>query len=248
MLVHNAGIAEVPSGTRTKDDKGRDIIYVTNFIGSWLMTRFLEEKLSKDARVVFTSSLGSYASASILETDRVTDASSSTSLSGRLSGLFKKIIKFVQKGLGLSPSSSPAYTKSKAQQVLLAHLLQQRFSLQPDSHRSAHAFSPGFTSTPIFSTLDMGWRLWIADPGFAFLGASEKWIAVDPAEGAKTGVWLAGCGGEVAGGGFWDWGRRMTSVVDLLKGSMGQDDWKKAARRTWETWERDAGVEWDIEL
>ncbi|KAH9871159.1 hypothetical protein J1614_006735 [Plenodomus biglobosus] len=246
MLMHNAGIADVPPGKRARDDKGLDVIYVTNFLGSWLMTDLLEGHLSKNARVVFTSSTGSYSGSSVLQSERAVGETSSFSLLDRTSTLLKQAIAQVQKSLGLSTSSAPAYAKSKAQQVLLAHLLQRHFSNGQGNKRSAHSFTPGFTSTAIFGKFGVDWRTWISNPLFAVLKASEKWVAVDTDEGAKTGAWLASWGDELEGGGFWEWGCRRTSLVDMMRGSMGEETWKTASSREWRRWERDAGVEWNV--
>ncbi|KAF2849642.1 NAD(P)-binding protein [Plenodomus tracheiphilus IPT5] len=245
MLVHNAGIADVPAGARNTDEKGRDVIYVTNFLGSFLMTRLLEGQLSDSARVVFTSSTGSYSGNTVVRTEPALQRDSSVLLPSRLSGLLKKVVSYVQKRLGISTSSAPAYAKSKAQQVLFAHLLQRHFSITQGNRRSAHAFTPGFTSTPIFRKFDVSWRTWLSNPLFAMLKVSEKWVAVDTDEGAKTGAWLASRGNEVEGGGFWEWGCRRMSLVDLLKGVSGEARWEKACEREWNEWEVDAGVVWE---
>jgi hypothetical protein len=86
--------------------------------------------------------------------------------------------------------------------VLFAALLQGHF----DTHaspanegtcRTTQVFTPGFTSTPIFGKFDVAWQTWLANPLFAVLMMTEKWIAVATAEGAKTGVWLATWGDEI---------------------------------------------------
>ena len=66
MLVHNAGIASPPPNSPKTTKDGKDLVYVTNFLGSFLMTHLLEDCLTKDARVVLTSSSGHYSAAKTL--------------------------------------------------------------------------------------------------------------------------------------------------------------------------------------
>ena len=72
------------------------------------------------------------------------------------------------------------------------------------------------------------------------LKITEKWVAVDTDEGAKTGTWLATWGDEIGkkkqGGAFWERMETRTSIVDLM------NDKRKAEE--WRTWERDAGILW----
>lgn len=74
------------------------------------------------------------------------------------------------------------------------------------------------------------------------LKTTEKWIAVDTDEGAKTGVWLATWGDEIGkrnnGGAFWESMQKRTSSVDLMN--------EKRKTREWMTWERDAEIAWSI--
>lgn len=237
MLVHNAGIAEPPVGSTTKSSDGLDIMYTTNFLGSVLMTHLLERNLTPTARVVFTSSTGSYSGASFFLQDHNGKAPSKD----RAPGLLTRTTTSIKNFLGITASSAPAYSLTKAQQVLFAALLQSRFSASPFPKRTAHAFTPGFTSTPIFGKIEGGWRTWLSNPLFAVLKTTEKWIAVDTDEGAKTGVWLAGWGEELGrrgeGGGFWEMMVLRTSFVGL----MGE----KRKEREWSAWERDAGIVWD---
>lgn len=59
ILAHNAGISIIPKGQDFSED-GFEYMYQVNFLSSFLLTYLLEEHLSADARVIFTSSLGSY--------------------------------------------------------------------------------------------------------------------------------------------------------------------------------------------
>ncbi|KAK7192249.1 hypothetical protein PSPO01_01821 [Paraphaeosphaeria sporulosa] len=208
MLVHNAGIAEPASGGPIISKEGLDIMYTTNFLGSFLMTHLLKARLSPTARVNIVHPV---------------------------------YLHRIKDFLGITESSAPTYALTKAQQVLFASLLQSHFSASPFPRRTAHAFTPGFTSTPIFGKLVVSWQTWFSNPLFAALKMTEKWIAVDTDEGAKTGVWLATWGNELGiegkGGGFWEWMEWRTSFVEL----MGET----RKEREWDTWERDAGAVWD---
>lgn len=238
MLVHNAGITSPPNGGPTKTKEGLSIVYVTNFLGSFLMTCMLEKHLSPTARVVSTSSTGHY-SARMLRKAKAKPSKNTV--------LTTKLTKSTQETPGLT-SSAPAYAQSKAQQVLFTHLLQSHFIADSGNRRTAHVFTPGFTSTPIFGKLDVDWRTWISNPLFAILKGTEKYVAVDTDEGAKTGSWLASCGGEIEGGGFWEWLTRRTSLIDLISGVMGRERFSSFARGEWRAWETDVEMMWDIEL
>ncbi|KAH6629382.1 hypothetical protein C7974DRAFT_433970 [Boeremia exigua] len=245
MLVHNAGIAAPPTGASTKTMERLNLLYTTNFLGSFLITHLLEPHLSPTARVVMTSSTGSYSAAShFLRGDTF----------GRIPGPSKPgiVARTITKSkamLGIdAEGSAGAYGVSKAQQVLFANLLQRHFDTQSQAsngdgaRRTAHAFTPGFTSTPIFGKLNVTWRTWISDPLFAMLKLTEKWVAVDTDEGAKTGIWLATWGDVLGttkrGGAFWDRMQMRTSIVDLMD--------EKRTIREWELWGKDAEIMWPI--
>lgn len=243
MLVHNAGIAAPPTGSATRTKEGLDIIYTTNFLGSFLMTHLLEPHLSSTARVVLTSSTGSYSAASHFLAEKPSGKAKPSK-----PGTIAQIIIKGKAWLGIdAESSAPAYGLSKAQQVLFAALLQRRFDIQPkgkdcaETNRSAHSFTPGFTSTPIFGKFNVTWQTWFSNPLFALLKITENWIAVPTDEGAQTGVWLATWGDEISrieerAGGFWERMQRRTSVVDLMD--------EKRRTKEWEAWESDAAITW----
>lgn len=236
VLVHNAGIAAVPAGSPVVSEGGLGVVYGTNFLGGFLMTGLLEGRLSSDARVVFTSSTGSYAAAKEFLGEG----------EGVKEGVVGRAVGRVRAWVG-GEDEAGAYARSKAQQVLFAALLQERFDAADaaggtNARRcTAHAFTPGFTSTPIFGKFDVSWRTWFSNPLFAVLKVTEKWIAVDTDEGAKTGAWLAIWGDELGkrgeAGGFWERMQQRTSFVGLMK------DERK--RREWAIWEEDAGMTWE---
>lgn len=236
MLVHNAGIASPPPNVSNTTPDGKDLVIVTNFLGSFLMTKLLETHLSDTARIVLTSSTGHLASDLILQPPQPPSQS-----------LLTKLKSSISEKLNLVKSSGPSYVHSKAQQVLFAQLLQRHFSAT-GSQRSAHAFTPGFTASPIFSKFDVDWRVWLTNPGFAVLKATEKFVGVQADEGGRTGAWLAAEGSEREGGGYWEWCTRRTSLVDFLRGSLGEEVFAKRAREEWRAWEEDTGVEWEVEI
>lgn len=219
-------------------------MYTTNFLGSVLMTHLLESNLSPTAKVVLTSSTGSYcAAAHFLQGEA----------SGRVKALEPGIIaQTLAKDkaiLGLEAESSvPAYGLTKAQQMVFAAHLQGHFDAHasPASSeracRTAHAFTPGFTSTPILGKFDVTWQTWFTNPLFAMLKTTGKWIAVGTDEGAKTGPWLATWGNEIGkgkqGGVFWGRMQKRTSLIDLMDDNRKADEWR--------TWERDAGIVWSV--
>jgi NAD(P)-dependent dehydrogenase (short-subunit alcohol dehydrogenase family) len=227
VLVHNAGISHAPAGKDFTDD-GLEMLYATNFLGSFLLTRLLEQHLRSTARVVLTSS------------------------TGQLAGRFRKdfaseqVKNTIEPGFhvslqGQSESGSAKYAMTKAMQCAFARSLQCRFDRQ-DSQRTAHAFSPDFTFTPIFSKFGDSTGSWIksflADPLFVLLKIST-WLATSVAQGAATGAWLA-CTTESrvaeGGGGYWDRMNRAFSVADSMTDDMLQ--------RLWRRWESDCEMKW----
>lgn len=236
MLVHNAGIASPPANAPTATKDGRDLVIVTNFLGSFLMTHLLEPHLTTTARVVLTSSTGHYSATRLLQPPQPAHPPS----------FLSKIWKSIAAHLNLQSSSAPTYAHSKAQQVLFAHLLQQHFSFTPHNQRSAYAFTPGFTSSAIFGKFDVSWRTWLTNPLFAVLKATERYVAADTDQGSRTGSWLAAEGKAEGEGGYWEWQRRRTSLVEFLRGSLGESEFFSRAKEEWVRWEGDVGVRWDV--
>lgn len=243
MLVHNAGIAGFRDESRPWDEKGRHNMHVTNVIGSLLMTHLLEQRLSHNARVVFTSSASNYSAADtflLARPPRLDQASGNAVV---------KLWRSMKKSMGIKDSEAVVYAQTKAHQILFAILLQKHFSAQ-GTKRSAHTFSPGFTKTEIFEKLEMRWRSWVYDPVFSLLYVLQDLAATESYEGAKTGTWLAGCGSDegMEGGGYWELMRREVSVVDFARGKMGEEAFISKAKEIWEEWEKDAGCKWDLAI
>jgi NAD(P)-dependent dehydrogenase (short-subunit alcohol dehydrogenase family) len=247
MLVHNAGIPDVTGGQRRLDDKGRDVMYVTNVLGSFLMTHLLEQRLSSDARIVFTSSGANYGAADTVLLPRP------PRLEDTRRSLLVRLWHAGRRYLGLKESAAAVYAQTKAHQVLLAALLQQHFSSSSattGNKRTAHAFGPGFTRSSIFGKFDLTWRTWLSDPGYVILRYTEMYIATDTNEGAKTGTWLAAWGGseQVPGGAYWECMTKRVSGLDFVRAKMGEERFREAARNVWREWEMDAGCRWDIKI
>jgi len=254
VLFHNAGIAGV--GPRPISRDGFPITYATNFLGSFLLTHLLEDDLADDARVIFTTSTGQYG-AKFSDDFSSGDSSAATAITGTVERGFHVppyvTSEMVERG---EVNDSAYYTQTKAMQVAFAILLQARFDGQhllnfPDSRhggrkgaaardlpkRTAAAFTPSFTSTPIFAKVD---RATIRrDPILWLLCVFQNVMATDVEQGAKTGVWLAGTRDErvVNGeGAYWDRCGRRVSGVEMLEPTV--------LERFWGRWEGDAGVVW----
>ena len=226
VLAHNAGIAN-PSDDQHTTSEGLGVIYATNFAGSFLLTSLLEPHLSPTARVIFTSSTGQYAASPsrLFKLPRLAPSSSPNE---------KK------------PNDSELYSDTKFMQVAFAALLQKRFdsnnsskSTSPTQKKTAHAFSPGYTYTPIFDKITS--LPWYVDPGFWMLKACTA-LCIPTEQGAATGLWLATTDdadvvGTGKGGEYWDrCVTRSTRVGTLEPGVL---------ERMWAVWEADTGAEWE---
>lgn len=238
ILVHNAGISTAPSSTPFSP-QNLEIVYATNFLGSFLLTYLLEDHLTTTARVILTTSHGQYAG-------RFSNDFSTETVTGRCEAGFH----CPPSANGTRASSAEgAYANSKAMQCAFAALLQRRFDTQALIHdtpggpvhkrRVAHAFTPGFTRTPIFARTTTS--TWKEDPGFMFLKVTEGVLATEVEQGGATGLWLAGTeDAEVVrqgkGGRYWErMGAKRCCVEKMGEEGLG---------RLWRRWECDAGVEW----
>ncbi len=231
ILFHNAGRGDGADSTYSAD--GYPLIYGTNFLGSFLLTYLLEKRLASNARVILTSSTGQY--------------------SGNFSKDFSlsSVKNHLERGFHCPPSKEPSkvapsmeYSNSKTMQCAFAKLLAQRWARQAKqsgrpSNLIAHSFTPGFTSTPIFTKFDL--PNFSSDPVFWFLKVTYKLAATSVQQGALTGVWLASTNdpdviGEGKTGAYWDRMTRRISKTDLLS--------QETLDRMWIRWEADAGIEW----
>ncbi len=234
LLFHNAGIAHTPPGQDFSTDSF-PMFYATNFLGSFLLTYLLEPHLSADARIILTSSTGHYVAT-------FPSNFSLSSIKGKSEPGYHIPTAAVK--VGRAPPDAALYCQTKAMQVAFAKLLQDRFDRKAaqtgmKSRRVAHAFSPSFTLTPIFSKSPS--KRFFEDPMFWALRLTNTTLAVDVSQGAATGVWLACTSdeaviGEGMGGRYWDWMTRRVSKVDMMS--------KEMVERFWVRWEADAGVEW----
>ena len=219
VLIHNAGITSAPGGKQVSDE-GLGMIYTTNFLGSFVLTNLLERHLNDQARVIFTSSTGQYG--------------------GNLKWLFHspKGVPQLDPLTGKIPDSG-LYAHTKLMQVVFCKLLQERWDRQmPEKRLITHAFTPGYTFTPIFDKTD-NLPVYV-DPVWWFLKVATV-MSVPVEQGAATGLWLAttddrGVVGESKGAGYWDrCTRRLTSAELLSPGRL---------QRAWDLWCADGGVDW----
>lgn len=233
ILIHNAGIPHAPLGQPFSVD-GFPMHYATNLLGSFLLTNLLEPCLSHRARIVFTSSTGQYGG-------NFTPTFSLGTVKNRLEPGFHAPIAAV-KADGIATDSA-LYANTKAMQVAFAKLLYNRWDAGAKANgtknqRVAHAFTPGFTMTPIFGKV-MPRAIW-EDPSFWILKATTI-LATNVSWGAATGVWLATTEdeaviGEGMGGGYWERMTRRVAKVDLMS--------TEQLERFWIRWEADAGIVW----
>jgi NAD(P)-dependent dehydrogenase (short-subunit alcohol dehydrogenase family) len=219
ILIHNAGIAAIPSGGSATTSEGLGTIYATNFAGAYLLTSLLESSMTSDARVVLTSSIGQYAA----------DYNRILRLPGQLPSKDKK----------QSPSTpdSAFYSDSKFMQVVFARLLHRRFDSQP-GHRISHAFSPGYSKTGIFEKIpSIPW--WMDVPLWSLKAA--RVLCQSAQQGAAPGLWLATTEDEKVvgkgnGGAYWERCTRRRTQLDVLP--------ERALDQMWKIWERDTGAVW----
>ena len=233
ILIHNAGIASFPLGQPFTVD-GFPMHYATNLLGSFLLTNILEPCLSHSARIVFTSSTGQYGG-------NFTPTFSLGTVKSRLEPGFHAPIAAVK--TDEIATESALYSNSKAMQVAFAKLLYNRWDAGAKANgtrnsRVAHAFTPGYTMTPIFGKVKPC-AIW-EDLGFWILKATTS-LATNVSWGAATGVWLAttedeAVTGEGMGGGYWDRMTRRAAKVDLMS--------TEQLERFWIRWEADAGIVW----
>ena len=233
ILVHNAGIASVPPTQRFTLD-GFPLIYGTNLLGSFLLTHVLEPYLSQEARIIFTSSAANYFC-------NFTPTFSLEAVRHRMEPGFHAPNAAVKSDGDASDSA--AYGNAKAMQLAFAKLLQHRWDAAAKAsgtknRRSVHAFSPGYTMTPIVAKLTPR-SLWEDLP--FWLIAMTTYLATDVSQGAATAVWLAttkdeAVTGEGMGGGYWDRMTRRVAKVHLMS--------TERLERFWIRWEADAGVSW----
>ena len=218
LLLNNAGITGPPGNQHTTSE-GLGTIYATNFAGSFLLTSLLEANLTPTARVVFTSSTVQWAA----RTHRI---------------FTLPLLAPHQDPKTNKPTDSGFYADTKFMQSAFAHLLQKRFDSVPGNRRTAHAFVPGYTYTPIFDKTPQTtyWR----DPFFWSLKACTA-ICIPVDQGAAGGLWVATTDdervvGEGKGGETWDRCVKRSTAVDILS--------ERTLEKMWRQWEVDAGAEW----
>ncbi|KXT06801.1 hypothetical protein AC578_7084 [Pseudocercospora eumusae] len=219
ILAHNAGISIIPNGQDFSED-GLEYMYQVNFLSSFLLTYLLEEHLSADARVIFTSSLGSYAG-------RLWD--------GFATGKTRMKIEPGFHSAPYSASNSTRYGQNKLMQAAFAKALQARFATQHGSKRLAFSFEPGLVKSNILSTLSQA----AFDPALWALSKLQQAVGLDVRQGSATGVDLATSDAASVvqhGGRYFDRMQVRTHAVD----SYGEDK----LNRLWKRWSKDCGIHW----
>ena len=139
FLFHNTGIGSNRGQPFTSD--GLSTPYVTNLLGSFLLTQILEPVLSNKARVIFTSSVSNYIS-------DFAPTFSREAVRNRLEPGFHTPDTATKANNGADDVD--VYGHTKAMQIVFAKLLQNRWDVAAKvsgrkTGRAAHAFSPGFT-------------------------------------------------------------------------------------------------------
>ena len=233
LLFHNAGVVSPPAGKEFTSE-GFPMLYTTNFLGSFFLTYLLEPCLTLDARVIFTASTSQY-------TGGFSSTFSLEAIKDRLEPGFHVPTMTLKESR--STPDSVAYSQTKCMQAAFAKLLQSHFDRLDkgsglEARRVAHAFSPGFTKTPIFGNISAT-SLW-EDPTFWILKAMTA-LATDVSQGGATAVWLAGTledevVGVGHGGCYWLRMARRLSSADMMSPS--------TLERLWLRWEADCGIEW----
>ena len=150
VLVHNAGV--LPHDKQLTDD-GVELTFATSVLGPFALTALLMDRLSHsdDARVIFVASGGMYLQRldlSLLDVDAA------------------------------AFDGTRAYANAKRAQVVLVHVLADRFSWAPITFASMH---PGWVDTTALRT---------SLP--TFHAAMGRFLRT-PEQGADTVVWLAAC-------------------------------------------------------
>jgi len=217
LLIHNAGIAAIPSNGCEVTPEGLGTIYATNFAGPYLLTSLLEPCMTDDARIIFTSSVGQYAA----DYDRI----------------FQLPGGVPSKDKSARVPDSGFYADSKFMQVVFVRLLQRRFETQP-GHKIAHTFSPGYSNTGIFDKIPSApW--WMDVPLWSLKAARA--LSQTSEQGAAPGLWLATTSddevvGKGKGGAYWERCTRRRTKLDILpEATLG---------RMWKVWEHDTGAKW----
>lgn len=269
ILVHNAGVTDTDSElVDDGDGAGVEALYATNFLGSFLLTYLLEPYLSPDARVIFTSSTAQlwarfnpdFALGPVRGVCEPGFHTASTKLpllglelwnragSARY-GMTKAMQCAMAKCLQRRWDAQDAERDRRKRNNNSNHNNHNNHPPIPHPkqnkrparwRRTAHAFTPGFTDTPIFAKFAKAswYQDFIQDPRFALMRLGTA-LATDVEQGAATGVWLA-CAQDASiregRGGYWDRMRREFSVADRMSDEM--------LARLWTRWEKDAGIEW----
>jgi len=220
ILVHNAGISAPPEGQDFTPD-GFEIMYQTNFLSSFLLTHLLEAHLSDTARVIFTSSIGSFFG-------RILNNFSLSRMTNEIEGNFH--------AFGAGNRSITRYSQSKLMQAAFAKRLQTHFDAQPGNCKLAFSFEPGLVKTNIFDAIrDPFWK----DPAFGLLARLVNVTGIEIKQGAATAVHLAMTDRKdvlADRGRYFDRMRARTHWIDTMS--------REKLDRLWIRWCADCEISW----
>ncbi|KAF2227567.1 hypothetical protein BDZ85DRAFT_286911 [Elsinoe ampelina] len=219
ILAHNAGVSLVPDGKEMTED-GYEYEYQVNFLSSFLLTHLLERHFSKDARVIFTSSIGSYF--------------------GGIPHAFEvaRVRGKIERGFHTAPhdpGNTAKYSQTKIMQVAFAKALQLHFDSQSDCDRLAFSFEPGLVKSNLLQDLSTA----PFDPPSWLLGMLQPLLGLDVQQGSATGVRLATCDQpEVVlnKGRYFDRMWRRCHAVDAYS--------RNKLDRLWARWSADCDISW----
>lgn len=256
VLFHNAGIGRPAASEKNFSPEGFDMIYATNVLGPFLLTNLLESYLSPDARVLFTSSVGSLL-ASFSDDFELPGPVMKQCEPGFHCPSTIKFLTILGGGELVRDDHASRYSHSKAMLVILATLLQERFDSKPTEgqmqgngegldtgqRQRAYAFSPGFTQSKFLDKIDDESLNWRRDSIYLSAKAAMRiGLITDVRQGAATGIYLASTTDEeVTGAGAGGYYERMTRRMNW-----GEVMSEEKLQRIWKRWEGDAGIQWQL--
>ncbi|KAF3930628.1 hypothetical protein ABW19_dt0205714 [Dactylella cylindrospora] len=226
ILMHNAGAGCPPSAEEPYGPDNMEYMYVTNFLSNVLMTFLLEKYLAPDARIVFTTSPGTFLAS-------FTKDFSTEQVKGSM-----------EKGFHYPPKADPVnsllYSNGKLMQLCFARALNWKYRAE-GKDIVANAYSPGYAASDFFEKEGVHSADMKKDPAWYLLRRGLK-LAIPSEEAGKTGVYLATSKSkkvtEKGAGKFWERMKSRTSSVDLTP--------DEVIERLWERWCADAEIDWPL--
>lgn len=233
FLFLNAGVAQKPKDINRFTSEGLEYMYVTNFLGHFLLTGLLSSMFSENVRIISTSSIAAlnanFNSQLHIRSENLGQELETGFHTVKLNLVLAFIFSFIPLDL------FHTYGQGKAMQVAFNNILQNRFDKNAKSkniprHKFTASFHPGYVSTNIFKSF--------YTPNQQFRISIAKNIiqstAISPKQGAQTGLWLAHTFDALPGA-FYD--RNIELVLPWYKSF---DD--QLADRLWQRWNNDAGL------